>query len=81
VEAGYIKHKMERRNQRALRGANSDRAENLRSALEYESALAFGEDRLDPGNQVRGDTSSGKDSSQPVCAEVVKSTFDIQVER
>ena len=49
--------------------------------MEYESALAFGEDRLDPGNQVRGDTSSGKDSSQPVCAEVVKSTFDIQVER
>jgi len=63
VEAGYVEHKKERRNRRALRGANSDRAENLRCALEYESALAFGEERLDPGNQVSGDTSSGKDSS------------------
>jgi len=50
VEAGYGEHKKEGRNWRALRGANSDRAENLRCALEYESALAFGEERLDPGN-------------------------------
>jgi len=50
VEAGYIKHKKERRNRRALRSANSDRAESLRRALEYESALALGEERLDPGN-------------------------------
>jgi len=74
------KHKKERRNQRALRSANSDRAENLSHALEYESALAFQEERLDPGNQVRGDTSSGEDSSQLVCADIVKSTFDIQEE-
>jgi len=78
VEAGYIRHKQERRNWRALRAANSDRAENLRRALEYESALAFGEERFDPGNQVLGDTSSGEDGSQLVCADVVKSTFDIQ---
>jgi len=44
VEAGYIKHKKERRNRRALRSTNSDRAENLRRTLEYESALAFGEE-------------------------------------
>jgi len=80
VEAAYIKHKKERRNRRSLRSANSDRAENLRRTLENVSALAFGEERLDPGNQVRGDTSSGEDGSQLVCADVVKSTFDIQEE-
>ena len=80
MEAGYIKHKQERSNRRALRSAKSHRAENLRCALEYESALAFGEERLDPGNQVRGDTSTGEDGSHLVCAEVVKSTFDIQEE-
>jgi len=31
-----MKHKKKRRNVRALRGANSDRAENLRCTLEYE---------------------------------------------
>jgi len=41
VEAGYVKHKKKRRNRRALRGANRNRAENLRRALENESALAF----------------------------------------
>ena len=80
MQAGYIKHKKEGRNRRVLRSANSDRAESLRRALEYESALAFGEERLDPGNHVRGDTSSGEDSGQLVCADVVKSTFDIQEE-
>jgi len=80
VEAGYIKHKQERTNWRALRSANSDRAETLRPALENESALAFREERLDPGNQVGGDPSSGEDGSQLVCADVVKSTFDIQEE-
>ena len=40
----------------------------------------FGEERLDPGNQVSGDTSSGKDSSQLVCTDIIKSTFDIQEE-
>ena len=80
MEAGYVKHKKERRNWRALRGANSERAENLRRSLENESALAFAEERLDPGNQISGDTSSGEDSSQLVCADVVKSTFDIQEE-
>ena len=69
MEAGYIEHKKKRRNGRALRGANSDRAENLRCTLEYESSLAFGEERLDPGNQVSGDTSSGEDHSQLVCAD------------
>ena len=78
MEAGYIKHKQERRHGRALRGANSDRAENLGRALEYESALAFGEERVDPGNQVGRDSPSGEDGSQLVCADVVKSTFDIQ---
>ena len=80
MEAGYIKHKEERRNGRALRSANSDRAENLWRALEYMSALAFGEERFDPGNQVRGDTSPGEDGSQLVYADVVKSTFAIQEE-
>ena len=80
MKAGYIEHKQKRRNGRALSGANSDRGENLRCTLEYESALAFGEERLDPGNQVSGDTSSGEDSSQLVCADVVKSTFDMQGE-
>ena len=37
-----------------MRGANSDLAENLRRALENESALAFGEETLDPGNQISG---------------------------
>ena len=41
VEAGYIKHKKKRRNRRALRGANCNQAENLRRALENESALAL----------------------------------------
>ena len=80
MEASYIKDKKEWRNRRALRSANSDQAANLRHALEYESALAFGEERLDPCNQLGGDTSSGEDSSQLVCADVVKSTFDIQEE-
>jgi len=80
VEAGHIKHIKERGNWRALRSATSDRGENLRRALEYESALVFGEERLDPVNQVHGDTSSGEDGSQPVCADVVKCTFDIQEE-
>jgi len=78
MEASYIKHKKKRRNGRALRGAKSDRAGNLRCTLEYKSALAFGEETLDPGNQVRGDTSSGEDRSQLVCADVVKSPFDLQ---
>jgi len=80
VEAGYIKHKKEGRNRRSLRSANSERAEDLRRALENESALVFGEARLDPGNQVRGAISSGEDGSQLVSADVVKSTFDIQEE-
>ena len=52
VEAGYIKHKMKRRNRRALRGANRDRAESLRRALDNESALVFGEERVNPANQI-----------------------------
>jgi len=48
VEAGTIKHKQKRRNWRALRGTNGDRAEELRCALEDEPALAFGEERLNP---------------------------------
>ena len=66
MQAGYIKHKKKRTNWRSLRSANSDRAEDLRRALENESALAFGEEKLDPGNQVGGDTSSGEDGSQLV---------------
>ena len=78
MKAGYIEHKQTRRNGRALSGANSDGAENLRCTLEYESALAFGEERLDSGNQVSGDTFSGEDHSPLVRADVVKSLFDIQ---
>ena len=78
MQVGYIQHKQERRNRRALRRANSHGAENLGRGLKYESALAFGEERIEPGNQVRGDTSPGQDGSQLVCADVVKSTFDIQ---
>jgi len=80
VEAGYIKHKKERRNRSALRGANSDRAEHLRCALEDGSALASGEERLDPGNQIGRDTPSGEDTSQLICTDIVKTTFDIQEE-
>jgi len=77
VEAGYIKHKKKRRNRRALRGANRDRAENLRRVLENESALAFGEERLNPGNQIGGDTSFGEGIGQLVSADIVKTTFVI----
>ena len=80
MEAGYIKQKKKRRYRRALRGANRDRAESLRRPLEYESALAFGEERLNPGDQVGGDTSSGEDIGQLVCTDIVKTTFDIQEE-
>jgi len=59
AEAGYIKHNKKRRNWRALRGANSDRAKNLWSALEDDTALATGEERLNPGNQIGGDHSFG----------------------
>jgi len=78
VEAGYIQHKKKRRNRRALRGANRDWAESFRRALENETALAFGEERLNPGNQIGGDTSSGEGSGQLVSADIVKTTFDIQ---
>jgi len=80
MEGSYIKHKKKRRNRRPMRGANSDWAESLRCTLEYESALVFGEERLDPCNQVSGDTSSSEDRSHLVCADVVKSTFDIEEE-
>ena len=78
MEAGYIKHKKKRRNGRALRGANHDRAENLRHTLENKSALAFGEKRLDPGNQIGGDTSFGEGIGQLVSADIVITSFDIQ---
>jgi len=78
VEAGYIKHKMKRRDWRTLKGANSDWAENLRGTLAHESALAFGEERFDPGNQIGGDPSFGEGTSQLICADSFKTTFDIQ---
>jgi len=78
LEAGYIKHKKKRRNRRALRGANRDWVEKLRHALENESALAFGEERLNPGNQIGGDTSFGEGIGQLLSADIVKTTFDIQ---
>jgi len=65
---------------RALRGANCDRAENLRRALQYESALAFGQERLDPGDQVGGDTSFAEDIGQLVSTDIVNTPFDIQEE-
>jgi len=78
VEAGYIKHKKKRGNWRALRGANCDRAENLRRALENKSALGFGEERINPGNQIGGDASFGEGIGQLVSANIVKTSFDIQ---
>jgi len=78
VEAGYVKHKEKRRNPRALRGANSHWAKDLWCALEDESALVSGEERLNPGNQIGGDRSFGEDTSQLVCTDIVKTTFDIQ---
>jgi len=78
VEAGYINQKEKRRNRRALRGANSDRAKDLWRAMEDESALAIGEERLNPGNQIGGDPSFGEHYSQPVCTDIVKTTFDVQ---
>jgi len=80
VEAGYVKHEEKRRNRRALRGANRDRAKNLWCALEDETALATGEERLNPGNQIGGDPSFGEDASQLVCTDIVKTTFDVQDE-
>jgi len=78
VEAGYIKHKQKVRNGQALRGANRDRAENLRRTLENKLALAFGEEGLDPGNQIGGDTSFGEGIAQLVSADIAKTSFDIQ---
>jgi len=80
VEAGYIKHKEKRRNRRALRGVNGDRAEDLWCALEDEPALAFAEERLNPGNQIGGDPPFCEATSQFVCADIVKTTLDIQEE-
>jgi len=80
VEAGYVKHKKKRRYRRALRGANRDRAESRRCALEYDTALAFGEERLDLCDQIGGDTPFSEDIGQLVCADIVKTTFDIQAE-
>jgi len=81
VEAGYIKHKKKRRNGRALRGGNLDRAENLRRTLEDKSRLAFGEERLDPGNQIGRETSFGEGIGQLVSADIVKTSYDIQEKR
>jgi len=78
VEAGYIEHKKQRRNRRAWRGANRDRAESLRRSLENELALAFREERLIPGNQIGGDTFFGEGIGQLVSADIVKTTFDIE---
>ena len=80
LEAGYIKHKKKRRNRRAFRGANRNQAENHRHSLEYKSALAFREERLDPGDHLGGDTSFGEDIGQLVCTDIVKTTIDIQEE-
>ena len=80
MEAGYIKQKKKRRKRRALRGANSNRAEDPWRGLEDESALASGEELLNPGNHIGGDPSLSKDTSQLVCTDIVKTTFDIQEE-
>jgi len=78
VEAGYIKPQKKRRNTRALRGANRDGAEKFRRGLENETGLAFGEERLNPGNPIGGDISFGEGIGQLVSADIVKTTFDIQ---
>ena len=77
VEAGYIKHKKKRRKSRALRAANNDWAESLGCTMEDETALAFGEERLDSGNQIGQNTSSGEGTSQLICTDIVKTTFNI----
>jgi len=78
VEAGYLEHQEKRRNQRALWGANSNRAKDLWGALEDETALATGEARLNPGNQIGGVPSFGEDTSQLVCTDIGETTFDVQ---
>jgi len=78
VEAGNIEHKKKRRNQRTLRGTDGDRAKDLEGALEDESALAFGEERLNSHNEVSGVPPFSKDISQLVGTNIVKATLDIQ---
>ena len=78
VEAGYIKHEEKRRNRRTLRSAKSDRAKDLWCALEGETALATGEERLNPGNQIGGDPSFGENTCQLVCTDIVETPFDVQ---
>ena len=78
MEAGYIKPEEKGRNRRALRGANSDWAKDLRCTLEDETALATGEERLNPGNKIGGDPSFGEDAGQLICTDIVKTTFDVQ---
>jgi len=75
-----MKHKNKGRNRRALRGTNSDRAEDPWHTLEDESALTSGEERLNPGNQIGGDPSFGEDTGQLVGTDIVKTTIDIQEE-
>jgi len=80
VEAGNIEHKKKRRNRRTLRGTEGDWPEHLSSALEDKSALVFGEERLNPRNEIGGDPAFSKDISQLVGADIVKTTFDVQEE-
>jgi len=80
VEASNIKHKAKRRNWRALRGTKGDQEENLRGALEDESALAFREERLNPCHRMGGDPLLGDNASMLVGTVIVKTTFDIQEE-
>jgi len=78
VEAGNIEHKKRRRHQRTLRGTEGDRAKDLRGALVDESALGFGEERLNPCNEVSGDPPFSKNISQLVGADIVKATSHVQ---
>jgi len=57
---------------------DDNRAKDLRGALEDESALAFGEERPNPRNEVSGDSPFSKDISQLLGTDIVKATFDIQ---
>jgi len=78
MEASNIKHKKKRTNWRALRGTNGDRVEDLRGALEYEPALVFREERLNPCYEIGGDPPFGEHASQLVGTDIVRTTFDVE---
>ena len=41
-------------------------------------STALGEERLDPGDKVAGDTTSSEDAGQLIGVDIVKPTFDVK---